>query len=143
MSGIFWLRWLIRILAPAKSTICPARLAFPPSQWINPIQRIRCILIKVIAPQQPNRILMNKPPDIGIVIAEAVVVQACFGVVPLALKADALVGDFAPYVWLIGRFGGQLLMDLHPAQGVGPSVCVCQLTASLALRAFTASRLRI
>ena len=86
---------------------------------------------------------MNKPPDIGIVIAEAVVVQACFGVVPLALKADALVGDFAPYVWPIGRFGGQLLMDLHPAQGVGPSVCVCQLTASLALRAFTASRLRI
>ena len=71
---------------------------------------------------------MNKPPNIRIVVPEAVVVKPCLRVMPLPLKADALVGRLAPdagvvdrfrcgFVGLLGVF--QLSPLLHVARVVG------------------------
>lgn len=48
---------------------------------------------------------MNKPPNIRIVVPEAVVVKPCLRVMPLPLKADALVGGLAPGARVVGWFG--------------------------------------
>ena len=47
---------------------------------------------------------MNKPPDIGIVVPEPVVVKARLGVMPLALEADALIRRLAPHARVVGCF---------------------------------------
>ena len=53
-------------------------------QRIHPPHRIGRILIQILAPKQPNRILTNKPRDVRIVVPEPVVMQPGLAVVVLA-----------------------------------------------------------
>ncbi len=76
----------------------PTRHSCQP-QRIHPPHRIGRILIQVLAPQQPNRILTNKPPDVRIVVPEPVVVQSGLAVVVLALEAQGL------QAWRVLRHG--------------------------------------
>ena len=49
---------------------------------------IRCEPIQVFPAQQPNRVLINKPPGIRLIIPEEVVMQPRFTVGILVLQAE-------------------------------------------------------
>ena len=53
---------------------------------INRNDWIRSILIKIESAIVPNRILMNKPPDIRIVVPKPVVMQPRLHIMPLPLE---------------------------------------------------------
>ena len=61
-------------------------------QNINPILHIRCKLIQVIPTQQPNRVLIHKPPRLRLVILHQVVMQSRLLVKVLILKSKRLMG---------------------------------------------------
>lgn len=45
------------------------------SQWVNPLDRVRPVLIDVDAASQPDRVLADEPSDVGIIIPMPVIVQ--------------------------------------------------------------------
>ncbi len=53
--------------------------------------RIWSKLIQILSTQQPNRILIHKPPRIRLIIPEEVVVQPRFKVAILVLQAEGLI----------------------------------------------------
>ena len=88
-------------------------------------------MIPVVPAIEADRILMNKPADIRIVVPEAVVVKPRLRIMPLALESDGLIGGLAPHAGVVGRLGDgfgldvglglvlQLSPALHTARVVG------------------------
>ena len=68
------------------------RIIFKPPN-INPLLRIGCKLIQIIPTQQPNRVLIHKPPRIRLIVAEEVVVQPRLTVGVLVLQLEGLVSS--------------------------------------------------
>ena len=77
---------LLRLLHCSPTAI--RRDNFLQTQRVDPIGRIRHVVIEVEPTTVANRILADKPSDPWIIVPMAVVVQAGFGVVVLALEAD-------------------------------------------------------
>lgn len=85
---------------------------------VDPDNRIRCVLIEVVATRQPDRVLAGEPSDVGVVVAESVVVQSALGIEVLALEAQVAfdgVGLFLP------RFEGRVALAAEdtPRRGGG------------------------
>ena len=59
---------------------------------IDPHLPIWCKRIKVFPTQQPNRVLIHKPPTVRVVIPEQVVMQPRFLVEILVLQSERLMG---------------------------------------------------
>ncbi|TDN50631.1 hypothetical protein EC843_105114 [Buttiauxella sp. JUb87] len=63
--------------------------AFTQPKWINPLQRIRHIPVRVHPTRQPYRVCRNILPRLTIIVTGAVVVQAGFCVFVLPRKAQS------------------------------------------------------
>ena len=80
---------------------CLGRSVFPdtfpcgaptfPAPGVGPAQRIRCILIEVDAPRQPNRIRRRKPPHIRIIKPERIEMQPRLPIQVLPLEPQVLL----------------------------------------------------
>ena len=63
---------------------------------INPLHRIRRILIKILPTRIADRILTDKPSGLRIIVSIPIVVQPCFVIVALPLKPDRIGQAFLP-----------------------------------------------
>ena len=61
------------------------------SKPIHPTLGVRCEPIQILPPQQPNRVLIHKPPGLRLVIAHQVVMQSGLFIVILVLKSKRLM----------------------------------------------------
>ena len=61
-------------------------------QWINPTLSINSELVKIVpSVQQPNRVLIHKPPSLRFVIPHQVVMQPGFFIIILVLQSKRLM----------------------------------------------------
>ena len=80
--------WLFRICTFTEGPVCISWLPLPQAKRIDPSRWIRRIRIKIQPTRIADRVLADKPPNPGIIVPIAVVVQPCFVIVVLALKSD-------------------------------------------------------
>lgn len=88
----------------------PSRSTGEP-QWIDPIKRIRTVLIEVYTTGQTDRVCLDKASDIRIIKPKRVVVQTSLTIQVLALKPQVLLFDE--------------MRLTHFLQGIAPDLIAC------------------
>ena len=78
-------------------------------------------MIKIVTPQQPNRISRSKPSDIRIIVSKSVVMESGFVVKVLALKADRLMDGFFGFCVFVRAYLELRILNLErvPPRFVG------------------------